>query len=66
MNMKKNKGLQIGVGLFALSLVLSRFFVVSDMLIGFLTGLGLSFILIHIIPPTFTEKLKSWKSSLLK
>lgn len=60
-----NKERHVGVGLFALSLVLKNFSFVPDLLIGFLTGLALIFILIHIVSP-FTGKLKNWKSSLLE
>ena len=59
---------ELFVGIFTLSvyIILSRFFNVHDLFLGFLQGLVICFIIIGILPRGPYLKLKRWKSSIIK
>ena len=60
------KELKIGIFLQAIFNILEHFFNVPDLLLGFLVGLGLCFIIIGILPEKAYLRLKKWKKSATK
>ncbi|GEM_PF-3173863 len=63
MQNKMREELIIGLACLALCLVLKRFSVVSDLVLGILTGFAISFELIGILPVKAYSALKNWKKA---
>ena len=59
---------ELFIGIFAQTsyIILSRFFNVPNLFLGFLQGLAICFIIIGILPQEPYLKLKRWKRSMIK
>lgn len=59
---------ELFIGIFAQTvyIILSRFFSVPALFLGFLQGLAICFIIIGILPQNPYSKLKRWKRSMIK
>ena len=60
------KELFVGIFAQAVYIILSRFFNVPALFLGFLQGLAICFIIIGILPQGPYLKLKRWKRSIIK
>lgn len=59
------KELFIGIFVQTIYIILSRFFNVPNLFLGFLQGLAICFIIIGILPKEPYSKLKKWKRSII-
>lgn len=64
MKREMKKELQVGLGLFALTLILRRFFAVPELFVGILMGLSISLMTVSAIPENVRQALKQWKKSI--
>lgn len=66
MERKIRRELQIGWGIFVITLILKQFFQVPEMAMGMLMGLAISLMLVGSLSEKAYQGLKHWKKSFVK